>query len=201
MRFLTTALSIALVTVTIGQTPAAAQAMSDSYNFIKSVKDGDGAKVQALLAAPGSTVARSRDPGTGESALHIVVKRRDVNWTAFLLQRGVDANAGDKTGETPLGLAARIGFSEGARMLIAGGAQVDGANKRGETPLIIAVQGRRLDMVQLLMRAGANPEKTDSAAGYSARDYAKQDPRAATILRVLDEKRAPAQRKAATSPQ
>ncbi len=201
MRYLTNSLSIALAIAVLAQAPAPAQTMSDSYNFIKSVKDGDGAKVQALLAAPGSTVARSRDPATGESALHIAIKRRDLNWTAFLLQNRVDTKAADKAGETPLGLAARIGFSEGARTLIAGGAQVDGANKRGETPLIIAVQGRRLDMVQLLMRAGANPEKTDSAAGYSARDYARQDRRAAAILRVLDEKQVSPPRKAAKSPQ
>ena len=164
--------------------------MPDSYSFIKAVKDADGAKATALLAAPGSSVARARDAGSGESALHITVRRRDVPWTTFMVQRGVDPNLTDKAGDTPLGLAARIGFNEGARVLIAGGARVDGPNARGETPLIIAVQGRRLDMVQMLVRNGANPEKADTAAGYSARDYAKQDRRSAAILRALDEKRA-----------
>ena len=135
--------------------------------------------------------ASARDSGTGENGLHIAVRRRDAAWTGFMVGRGVDPNVPDKSGDTPLGLAARLGFTEGARTLIAGGARVDGANPRGETPLILAVQNGKLDMVQLLVRQGANPDKADGAAGYSARDYARQDRRRAAILRALDERRAP----------
>ena len=168
--------------------PAAAQQQADSTAFIKAVKEADGAKAMALLGAAGSIVAKTRDPGTGQTALHIVVGRRDLVWTNFMLQQGVDPNLADKAGDTPLGLATRLGFTEGARRLIAGGARVDGVGARGETPLIIAVLGRRLDMVQLLMRNGANPDKADAAAGYSARDYATRDRRSATILKALDDK-------------
>ena len=172
-------------------TPLAAQSVvPDSFAFLKAVREGDGGKATALLSAPGSTVASARDAGTGENALHIAVRRRDAAWTGFMVGRGVDPNVPDKSGDTPLGLAARLGFTEGARTLIAGGARVDGANPRGETPLILAVQNGKLDMVQLLVRQGANPDKADGAAGYSARDYARQDRRRAAILRVLDERRA-----------
>ena len=172
--------------------PAAAQAVSDGVAFIKAVREADGGKATALLSAPGSTVTSARDPGTGENALHIAVRRRDAAWTGFMAGRGVDPNAADRSGDTPLGLAARLGFTEGARTLIARGARVDGANARGETPLIIAVQNRKLDMAQLLVRQGANPDKADGTAGYSARDYARQDRRNAAILRAIEEGRAPA---------
>lgn len=177
--------------------PLVAQAVPDSMAFMKAVRDADGNKATSLLSAPGSTVANARDSGSGENALHVVVRRRDAPWTRFMVQQGVDTKATDKSGDTPLGLAARLGFSEGARALIAGGASVDGANVRGETPLIIAVQSRRLDMVQMLVRQGANVNKPDSASGYSALDYAKQDRRSAAILRALEEKRTPAATKAA----
>lgn len=176
--------------------PTAAQGVSDGSAFIKAVREADGAKATSLLGAAGSTVSNVRDPGTGETALHITVRRRDVPWTSFMLQKGVDPNAVDKAGDTPLGLATRLGFSEGARLLIARGAKVDGVGAGGETPLIIAVLGRRLDMVQLLMRNGANPDKADAAAGYSAREYATRDRRSAAILRALDEKPAATARKA-----
>lgn len=176
--------------------PLAAQQQSDGVSFISAVRASDGGKATTLLSAPGSTVVSARDYGTGENALHIAVRRRDAAWTRFMVQRGVDPNVTDKGGDTPLGLAARLGFAEGARALIAGGARVDGPSSRGETPLIIAVQARHLDLVQMLMRQGANPDKTDSAAGYSAKDYAKQDRRSAAILRVLEEKRAPVGRTA-----
>lgn len=172
--------------------PGSAQQLPDSTNFLRAVKEADGAKAVSLLSAPGSTVAKARDPGSGDSALHIVVRRRDLPWTNFMLQQGVDPNVTDKAGDTPLGLATRLGFAEGARRLIAGGARVDGAGGRGETPLIIAVLTRRLDMVQLLMRNGANPDKADATAGYSARDYAQRDRRSAAILKALDERPAKA---------
>lgn len=179
-------------------TPLASQAIPDSAAFIKAVKEFDGAKATALLNAAGSTVANSRDPATGGTALHIAVRERKLEWTEFLAGRGVDPRLTDKAGDTPLGLAARLGFNEGAKVLVARGAPVDGANKRGETPLIIAVQAQKLDMVKLLIGAGANPDKTDTSAGYSARDYARQDRRGAPYLKVMDEKRVAAPRKAAT---
>ena len=97
-------------------------------------------------------------------------------------------------------MAARLGFTEGGQVLIARGAKVDGANFRGETPLIIAVQNKRLEMVRMLVDNGANPDKTDSSAGYSAKDYAKQDRRGAAILRLLEEKKTPSVRAAAPVP-
>lgn len=180
--------------------PLAAQAVSDSVAFIKAVRAGDGGKATALLGAAGSTVANARDPGSGENALHIAVRRRDTPWVNFMAQNGVDTGVSDKSGDTPLGLAARLGFTEGARVLIARGAKIDGVNVRGETPLIIAVQNKRLDMVRMLVTNGANPDETDSSAGYSALDYAKQDRRGAAILRLLQQKKAPAVRAAAPVP-
>lgn len=173
-------------------TPALAQTLPDSQAFIKAVREADGAKATALLAAPGSTVVSARDGSSGENALHIAVRRRDGAWTSFMAGRGVDPNAVDRSGDTPLGLAARLGFTDGVRTMIAAGARVDGGNARGETPLILAVQNRRLDLVQLLIRQGANPDKTDNSAGYSARDYARQDSRNPAILRAIEAKRAPA---------
>ena len=71
-------------------------------------------------------------------------------------------------------------------MLLRAKASIDLPSNRGETPLIFAVQNRDLAMTRLLMSRGANPKRTDSAAGYSALDYAKRDPRAAALLRILE---------------
>ena len=43
-----------------------------------------------------------------------------------------------------------------------------------------------MNLVRLLLSAGADPKQTDNVAGYSAHDYAARDPRAATILKLLD---------------
>jgi ankyrin repeat protein len=92
-------------------------------------------------------------------------------------------------GETPLIAAARAGYAEAADWLIGLGAKVDETNRAGETALIIAVQRRQVPIVRSLLNAGANPDKTDNVAGYSARDYAKRDNRTPQLLKLIEEKK------------
>ena len=168
--------------------PSVASAQfSDSYNFLKAVRDRDGSKATDLLSKPGTVIVDTRDVSTGETALHIVVKRRDATWLAFLLARGAKPDIRDRDGNTPLIAATQIGFVEAADMLLKRRAQVDATNGQGETALILAVQQRDLAMVRLLLASGANPARTDRAAGMSALDYARRDTRAAVILKLLEE--------------
>jgi hypothetical protein len=50
---------------------------------------------------------------------------------------------------------------------------------------------RQAPMVKFLMSKGANPDKTDTAAGYSARDYAKRDSRNPELLRLIEAAKKP----------
>jgi ankyrin repeat protein len=159
---------------------------SDSYNFLKAVKDRDGEKATTLIDKPGSTIGNTRDVNTGETALHIVIARRDLTWLGFLLGKGANPNIADNKGETPLLAAVQLRFIEGARGLIAGGATVDKPNDNGETALIRAVQLRDIAMVRMLIAQGANPEKRDAIAGMSARDYAVRDGRTPGLIQALD---------------
>jgi hypothetical protein len=43
--------------------------------------------------------------------------------------------------------------------------------------------------VKLLLAAGADPDKQDAAAGYSAREYAQRDSRARDILQLINTKK------------
>ena len=166
--------------------PAAAQVTGYSgLEFVEAVKKSDGDKVQELLQAHPTGLVDARD-GDGNTALIIAVARRDEEWTGFLLNKGADPNLGGKGGDTPLIAASRIGFDQAAEWLLGMGAKVDGANRMGETPLIVAVQQRQTLIVRRLLQAGANPDKTDAAAGYSARDYAKRDSRAGDILKLIE---------------
>ncbi len=159
---------------------------SDSYNFLKAVRDRDGNKTTEIISRPGNVIIDTRDTSTGETALHIVTRERDETWIRFLLSRGAKTDMRDAQGNTPLMIAAQLGFVEGAQLLIGYRASVDLANNSGETPLIRAVQNRDAAMVQLLMTNGANPNKVDSGAGLSARDYAARDRRSAAILKLIE---------------
>lgn len=169
-------------------TPLLAQNLgfSESYNFLKAVRARDGSTVESIVSNPSSTAINARDPASGEGALHIVVRGRDANWLGFLLGRGARPDIQTNDGTTPLILAAQIGWRDGAEQLLARRANPNLANNRGETPLIFAVQRLDVPMVRLLMSQGANPNLTDNVVGYSAIDYARQERRAAAILRVLE---------------
>ncbi|WP_340588804.1 ankyrin repeat domain-containing protein [Erythrobacter alti] len=153
--------------------PAAAQFYSEGYEFLEAVRERNGSEATDMLNAPGSTVINARDISNGQTGLHIVVARRDLTWTRWLLQEGANPNIADNSGRTPLIVAAEAGFLDGVEVLLRRGARVDVANATGETPLIAAVHARNIELMEVLLAGGADPDRTDNA-GRSARDYAGQ---------------------------
>lgn len=158
---------------------------SEGETFLKAIEDGDNAKAVAAAEQPGTRVVNYRGYD-GDTALHIVTRKRDLDWVGYLLKKGADPNIGDGQGDTPMIIAARIGFDDAVDYMLRMGANPNATNRRGETPLIVAVQQRRPRVVELLMEAGADADKTDHAAGYSARDYAKRDTRNRDLLRLIE---------------
>jgi uncharacterized protein len=169
------------------QSPALAQ-FSESYNFLKAVRERAWKDIVPIVTKPssGPVIINTQDASSGEGALHILAKGRELQLMEYLLAKGAKADLRDTRGNTPLIVASRIGHVEGASLLLRGKASVDMANNSGETPLIVAVQNRNAALVELLMKAGANPDKTDRMAGLSAREYAARDRRSANILKLLD---------------
>jgi len=151
--------------------PAQAQ-FSAGYKFLEAVRKSDGNTVEEALNKPGSTIVNTRDSSTGETALHIVTKRRDRVWMSYMLSKGANVNARDRDGTTPLQIAANLGFAEGVELLIQYRADTAQANDAGETALITAVHRHDLAMSKLLLAGGADPERPDNS-GRSAREYAK----------------------------
>jgi ankyrin repeat protein len=164
--------------------PAQAQ-FSDSYKFLEAVRKKEGEKVTDALNEPGTQIINTKDFTTGQTALHIVVARRDLTWIQFLVAKGANVNARDNKGMTPLVAACELGFIEGVDELIKSGARVEDANNTGETPLISAVHRRDLTLVRLLIKAGANPDRPDNS-GRSARDYAALEGKASPVLGEIE---------------
>lgn len=174
----------ALVAAISVPTIASAQ-FSDSFNFIKAVKDADGNKATEFLNKPGTVIVNTRDAATGQTGLHIVTTRRDATWLAFLLQRGGNPDMRDNNGKTPLMIATELRWTDGIQILLNRRANVDLANGNGETPLAKAVINNDTPSVRLLLAANANPNRADNA-GFSPKDLARRDPRLAGILKELE---------------
>lgn len=175
-----------LVPLTIAvAAPAAAQFQSESYKFLTAVREGKGNDVIAALNKPGNTLVNTRDISTGETALHIVIRRGDAPYVNFLLARGADPNARDAKGNTPMLIAVNSGNEAFIQPLANAKANPNLGNGSGETPLILAVQRRDLVMVRDLLAIGADPDQADVIAGKSARDYATLDKRATAIAKLF----------------
>jgi ankyrin repeat protein len=183
MKFLNIA-AVALALAAIAAPAGAQMGGSASYQFLEAVKKADGTTGLELLKQH-PTIVDTKD-SDGNTALLISIARGDPSWTGFLLNNGADPNLAGAGGDTPLIAAARAGFNEASAWLLELGAKVDGINRMGETALIIAVQRRNLAMVRRLLAAGADPDRPDAAAGYSARDYAKRDTRSRDFLKLIE---------------
>ena len=168
--------------------PAAAQYLNKGVEFVEAVRKSDGNKVLDLLEDKPIGLIDSRG-ADGDTALIVALARRDTEWTGFLLNNGADPNLSGKSGDTPLMTAARAGYFEGVGWLIGLHAKVDAINKAGETALILAVQQRQPRIVGVLLKAGADPDKADHVAGFSARDYAARDPRSRDIAKLIEEQK------------
>lgn len=189
---------VLLVALALASAPASAQMTgSDGEAFISAMKDGESGKALALIEKPGSTVVNYTG-NDGNAALHIAMRNRNGNWVGYLLAHDADPDLGDRNGDTPLILAARLSYPEGAARMLMKGAAVDKANKLGETALIVAVQQRQAAIVKILLEAGADPDLADHAAGYTARDYAKRDRRSPEMLKLIETVKV--QRRAAVGP-
>lgn len=155
--------------------PVLAQ-FSDSYNFLKAVKDKDIAKTIEYADKPGTTVVNTRDQATGEAAIHIVTKRGDLGWVGLLVQKGANINLKDNQGNSPLMLATIARWGDGISLFIRLKAQVNAQNRLGESALLKAVQNRDSDSAKTLLDAGANPDLADNG-GVTPRSAAAADGR------------------------
>ncbi len=174
---------LAVAATTVAAPAIAQDGGYDGAQFVKAIQDGKSDDAVKLFKDKPSLV-NARD-FEGMTALIAAIDKRDREWAGYLLQQGADPNLPARNGETPLMAASRVGMSDAVDWLLGLGAKVDAENKMGETALIIAVQRRQIPIVKALIDAGANPDKADSAQGYSARDYAKRDNRTPELLKII----------------
>lgn len=92
--------------------------------------------------------------GVGALDLHAAIRGGQHELAAALLEHGASASERDAVGQTPLHLAAMQGSGAMAELLVNNGALVDAA-VGGWTPLFLAAEHGAVDVVRVLMAAGA----------------------------------------------
>lgn len=110
-----------------------------------------------LVQADGNFVAPQYQAGE-ELKLMEAVRANDVEAARTLLKAGVDANAQDYWGDTPLLQAVRRDSLEMALLLLDQGVAVN-TKGHGYTPLGLAAKNGNIQLVRFLLRAGADPDR------------------------------------------
>jgi ankyrin repeat protein len=135
-------------------------------------------------------------PHGNTTLLHIAAIYNQTNTAALLIQRGVEVEAFDLMGYTPLQLAASEGSTETAMLLLKHGWFRHGANPNtgtlasaveapgmrlaphwtftGNTALHLATLNAQTNMIVLLLKSGASVNATNSA-GMTPLDFATQN--------------------------
>lgn len=123
----------------------------------------DDARLATLLAS--GTNANSSDVA-GRTLLMAAAELGNANAVKLLLSHGAKVNARDRLsyhdqgGSTALHRAARYQHHEIVRLLITSKADLNVCDKNGQTALHWAAENGDLPMTQLLLDAGANPDRS-----------------------------------------
>ena len=139
------------------------------------VLGGHPQTTNALLDVDRTSSPRRLGPKSS-AALALAVKANFVAIVQLLVDAGVDINYQDEQGETALHIAARFGHDTCAEILLAGSAGQQADMELAEktfawTPLFIASVDGHLGVVELLIDAGAELEKSD-LSGWNAKEHA-----------------------------
>ena len=112
----------------------------------------------------------------------------NIDIVRLFLDMGLDINAKDKYGKTPLIYATDDGWlnddlGDMIKLLIKNGADVNEKNIEGETPLMFTAQFGDSKNVSLLIKNGADVNAKDNK-GKTAADYARENKKT-KILKIL----------------
>jgi ankyrin repeat protein len=126
---------------------------------------GQTAVVQELLSRGANIRASARN---GSTALHVAAVDRDVRLVDLLLAAGADVNAQTVDGVTPLMASLGSPYSDTkiSLALIRAGADVNIADSEGRTALWISVTESSDEVLEELLKRGANPNVQPKTLGF-----------------------------------
>lgn len=184
-------LVIILCSVAATITPSCDRRPSNETAIVELIQAGDTNRLHQLLSdglSPNRRIQYSKSVSTRAPLIHIAVRFSRVDIVRLLLTRGADPNSRDDSGFTVLNWA--VGMTERgsplapeivALLLQAGADPNLGSAMSHDTPLLDASEFGNLDILEILLRSGAQVNATNSL-GETALHVAKNPEIANALL-------------------
>jgi ankyrin repeat protein len=132
----------------------------------------DTAALRSLLQRKADVNAPQPD---GTTALHWAARWDDLETAGLLIRAGANARAANRTGATPMFLAALNGSASMIDALLKAGVDPNTpVLSRGETALMMAARTGKADAVKVLLDNGAKVNATDDLRGTNALMWAAE---------------------------
>jgi ankyrin repeat protein len=147
-------------------------------NLILSAYTGDLSKIEVMVAKGANVNVQDQKKRT---PLIFAATNGHTSAVAFLISQGAEVNAKDSGGRTALLYASKRSFNETAALLLDKGADVNvQSKKKGITALMLAAVWDNVELVQMLLKHGADVQLTDTF-GRTARILAQKKGNTAVI--------------------
>jgi ankyrin repeat protein len=138
------------------QTPSM---LKEPGSLFEAAKRGDLLSIARADKRSDRLFERNRD---GQTLLHLAVPGNNIRLIAYLINKGLDIDATDGLGNTPLCIAAfQNGLESILRYLIKRHATLDHRNDKHHSALMIAMGRGYAEYVNILLDAGAEIQTTD----------------------------------------
>jgi ankyrin repeat protein len=157
--------ALALLTVSVVSTAAAAPDLRPGMSLIDAVKKGDVAAVKTMLAAKVDVNSTAPDSST---ALHWAAETGNLEIANLLIGAGANANAATRYKITPLALASEKGNTAMIERLLEAGVDPNSTSEEGQTALMSASLNGRVDAIKMLLTHGAKVNATEPYKGQTA---------------------------------
>jgi ankyrin repeat protein len=138
--------------------------LQEREELLAAAKAGDARRVQELVARGVLLDCYDADRLT---PLLLAAQAGHVDTVAVLLKAGADVTKTDHDHRTVLGIAADLGSTEMVKMVLATGMSPDGADNP-VTPLVRASRRGHVEIMKVLLEAGADPNKESDCRNSSA---------------------------------
>ncbi len=137
---------------------------STQYQLIKSVEKGDLARFTALMSQS-PAIKNVFEPSRKETLLHIAARNNQLEMVKLLINKGLNVNAVNQAGNTPLHLSVFSGSYVLVAFLFEHGADYQIRNQRGRTALEYVSYGKNPEIYELFLAKDKDILSYKSAEG------------------------------------